>query len=404
MAFMHRYFANRRLLAGLGLVAALVLIGLWPAAQPVDVASVTRGALVVSVAHEGKTRIHERFVISAPVAGRVLRIELEPGDVVKKGDTLLASFRPSLPSLLDSRSRAEAQARVAAAAAELDRARASARGVQAASELALAEAQRQRELARQRIGSQEALDTAEAVARSTQEALRAARFAAQSAEHGLELAKAQLLQAREAAARGGAILQIRSPIDGVVLTRAQHSEAVLPAGASLLELGALHDLEIVADLLSTDAVKVSPGDRVLVEQWGGDQPLRGRVRRVEPSGFLKVSALGVEEQRVNVIVDFADPLEARKKLGDGYRVEVEVVIWEQPDVLKVPTSALFRRGGGWAVFAVEKGRARLRRVEIGRRNGLEAQLLSGLQAGQEVVVHPGDAVSDGTRVNSRPAE
>jgi HlyD family secretion protein len=401
-ASMRRHLANRKLVAGLGLVAVLLGVGLWPKAQPVEVASVTRGPLVVTVAHEGKTRIHERFVVSAPVAGRVLRIELEPGDPVKKGETLLATFRSSMPSLLDARGRAEAEARVAAAAADLDRARAMARGAQAASGLALAEAQRQRALAHQQIGSQEGLDTAEASAGSAEEALRAAEFAVRSAEHGLEVAKAQLLEAREGGSNGG-VLKIRSPIDGVVLTRAQQSEAILPAGAPLLELGAPQDLEIVADLLSTDAVKVNPGDRVLVEQWGGDQPLGGRVRRVEPSGFLKVSALGVEEQRVNVIVDFADPLEAWKRLGDGYRVEVEVVIWEQPDVLKVPTSALFRRAGEWAVFAVENGRARLRHVEVGRRNALEAQLVSGLQPGQDVVVHPGDAVSDGARIDARPS-
>jgi HlyD family secretion protein len=398
---MHRYLANRKLVAGLGLVAVLLVVGLWPRALPVDVAQVARGPLVVTVAHEGKTRIHERFVVSAPVAGRVLRIELEPGDVVKKGDTLLATFRPSTPGLLDARTRAEAEARVAAAAADLEQARAAAAGAAAQGQLARAEAQRQRELASQRIGSQQALDMAEAGARSAEEARRAAEFAVRSAEHGLEMARAQLLQAREVARSGGVILPIHSPIDGVVLTRAQQSEAIVPAGAPLLELGAPHDLEIVADFLSSDAVKVNPGARVLVEQWGGDQSLTGRVRRVEPSGYLKISALGVEEQRVNVIVDFADPLEAWKRLGDGFRVEVEVVIWERPDVLKVPTGALFRRGGDWSVFTVERGRARLRKVEIGKRNGLEAEVISGLQADRKVIVHPGDAVGDGARVSAR---
>jgi HlyD family secretion protein len=399
---MHRYLGNWKLLSGLCLVAALVAIGLWPEAQPADVARVTRGPLVVTVAHEGKTRIHQRFVVSAPVAGRVLRSELEPGDVVKKNDTRLATFKPGAPSPLDARNRAVAEAGVGAAEAELARARATAQGALAASELAEVEERRQRELTRQRISSREALDRAEASAQSAAEALKAARFAVAAAEHGLGAARARLLEARETPSTPGAILQIRSPIDGVVLTRLQQSESVVPAGAPLLELGAPHDLEIVADLLSSDAVQVNPRDRVMVEQWGGDQPLRGRVRLVEPSGFLKISALGVEEQRVNVIIDLADPLEAWKKLGDGYRVEVEVVIWEDKDVLKVPTSALFRRGGDWVVFVAEGGRARLRRVEIGRRNGLEAQLLSGLRAGQDVVVHPGDAITDGARISPRP--
>jgi HlyD family secretion protein len=399
---MHRYRANWKVVSGLGLVAVLVVIGLWPEAQPADVARVTRGPLVVTVAHEGKTRIHERFVVSAPVAGRVLRSELEPGDAVRKNETRLAVFQAGAPSPLDARNRAVAEAGVGAAEAELARARAVAAGAEAASQLALSESRRQRELAAERIASREALDQAEAAAQSAAEALRAARFAVGSAEHGLEAARARLLEARAMPATGGAVLQIRSPIDGVVLERLQQSEAVVPAGAPLLELGAPQDLEIVADLLSSDAVKVKPGARVLVEQWGGDQPLGGRVRLVEPSGFLKISALGVEEQRVNVIIDLTDPREAWKKLGDGYRVEVEVVIAEDADVLKVPTSALFRRGGDWAVFVAEGGRARLRLVEIGRRNGLEAQLLSGLEAGALVVVHPGEAITDGARISPRP--
>jgi HlyD family secretion protein len=172
----------------------------------------------------------------------------------------------------------------------------------------------------------------------------------------------------------------------------------------LLELGAPEDLEIVADFLSSDAVKIQEGDAALIEQWGGGLPLNGRVRRVEPSGFLKISALGVEEQRVNVMVDFADPRGAWKRLGDAYRVEVRVVIWEQADVLKVPTSSLFRRGGAWAAFVVLGNRARLRPLEIGRLNSVEAQVLSGLEAGQRVVVHPGDTLLDGARVSAHVSE
>jgi len=201
----------------------------------------------------------------------------------------------------------------------------------------------------------------------------------------------------------GSPISLRSPVDGVVLRRMRESEAVVATGEPLLEVGEPEDLEIVADYLSADAVKIHPGDRVLIEEWGGDRPLEGRVRRVEPSGFMKISALGVEEQRVNVVVDFNDPPQDRKGLADGFRVELQVVLWEGQDVLQVPTGSLFRDGDGWAVFAVENGRARLRQVEIGRQGGLFAEVLSGLEEGDRVIVHPGDSIAEGLRVESRPS-
>jgi HlyD family secretion protein len=247
--------------------------------------------------------------------------------------------------------------------------------------------------------SWQALEAKETEARAAEEALRAADFAVASATHQRDMAQARLLPAgATGAARPFAI---RSPIDGVVLKRLRESEAVVPAGEPLLELGDPRRLEIVSDLLSTDAVKVRPGAPVLLEQWGGDHPIRARVRRVEPSGFMKVSALGVEEQRVNVVMDFEDPLEAWSALGDGYRVEVRVVVWEGEGVLKVPTSSLFRRGEDWAVFAVSGGRADLRLLEVGRRNGAFAQVVSGLREGESVVLHPSDALRDGSRVTRR---
>jgi HlyD family secretion protein len=199
----------------------------------------------------------------------------------------------------------------------------------------------------------------------------------------------------------GRPLAIRSPVDGVVLKRLRESEAVVPAGEPLLEVGDPHGLEIVSDLLSTDAVKVRAGARVLLEQWGGDHAIEARVRRVEPSGFMKVSALGVEEQRVNVVMDFEDPLEAWSALGDAYRVEVRIVIWERDPVLRLPTSSLFRRGDDWAVFAVSGGRAALRTVVIGRRNAAHAELVSGLDGGASVVLHPSDTLEDGSRIARR---
>jgi HlyD family secretion protein len=263
---------------------------------------------------------------------------------------------------------------------------------------ARSELERHRQLAPSGIVSKEALELRETDARVAEEALRAASFAAATAEAELERARAVLLRTSE----GGAsqTIDLHSPIDGVVLKRLRESEAVVPAGEPLLELGNPHDLEIVSDLLSVDAVKVRPGQLVLIEQWGGEGALRGRVRRVEPSGFLKISALGVEEQRVNVIIDFEDPKQAIP-LGDGYRVEVRVVVWEGRDVVKAPTSSLFRQGEKWAVFVVEGGRARLRMVEVGQRSGFAAQILSGLTPGERVVVHPSDTLRDGARVRPR---
>ncbi len=395
-----RHLRNRKVLAVLAFVAFLLVMALWPATVPVDLAPVERGTLLVTVEEEGETRVRDRFLVSAPVAGQVLRIALEPGDPVREDETLLATFLPAAPHLLDARSRAEAEAAVAAARATLGGSRAEEKRAEAALALARSDHERHQELFEQRIVSQQALDAAQTEARAAEEAFRAAEFAMASAEHQLEMARARLLQAT-GGARAGQPIEIRSPIDGVVFKRYRWSEAVVPAGEPLLELGDPQQLEIVSDLLSTDAVRVDPGDPVLIEQWGGDESLRGTVRLVEPSGFMKISALGVEEQRVNVIVDFEDPVEAWEKLGDGYRVEVRVVIWEGEDVVKVPTSSLFRKGDDWAVFALDSGRARLVSVELGRRNGLEAQVVSGLEAGQEVVVHPSDTLEDGARVAPR---
>ena len=389
---------NRKVVAALALVLALLAVALWPEAVPVDVAPVETGVLQVTVEDEGETRVRDRFVISAPVAGRLRRIELEPADAVRRGQ-VVATLLPAPPALLDARTRAEAAATVEAARAAQGRARAERARAQAAQELARSELERQRELARSGIVSAESLERAQAEARTAQEALRAAQFAVAGAEHELERAQAVLLQATGGG--GGRALELRSPVDGVVLRRLRESEAVVPPGEPLLEVGDPRDLEIVSDLLSADAVKVRARQPVLVEQWGGENPLRGHVRLVEPSGFMKISALGVEEQRVNVIVDFEDPAAASRDLGDGYRVEVRIVVWEAKDVVTAPTSSLFRRGEGWAVFVVEGGRARLRPITVGERNGLQAQVRAGLRPGEQVIVHPADAIEDGDRVAPR---
>jgi HlyD family secretion protein len=395
---------RRRLIwGGVGLVVA-VLIGAALVPRPIasELATVTVGAFQVTLDHEGVTRSHDPFEISAPLAGRVLRIELEPGDTVVANETVLATFQPTVPVMLDSRTRAEAQARLKAAQGAYDRATAERERYEAEHDLAASEYVRVRSLHGRGIVSQQELDASEATARAAAESLVAAEAAARSARHEVELAAASLLEPGDGAAGGAATtLAIRSPVDGVVLRRLRQSEAIVPAGEPLLEVADLDDLEVVADFLSTDAVKMRPGMRALIERWGGDNPIEARVRRVEPAGFMKISALGVEEQRVWVVVDFAEDRDRWRALGDGYRVEVRVVVYEREDSLKVPTSSLFRHGDGWAVFAVERGRARLTEIEIGQRNGLEAEVLGGIDEGTRVVVHPPDSVTDGDRVRER---
>ncbi len=402
MSKAQKRFTLRRLLIWGGTIVILIAIGvsLAPKPLPADFDRVTRGLLRVTIDEEGETRVRDRYVVSAPLAGRVLRIELEPGDPVIGGDTVLATFQPTDPVLLDARSRAEAEARAKAAEAALGRADADRDRALAELKKAESDLARVRKLAADKIVSTERLEAAELDHDTRQKAVRAAEFAVRTSAYDLEVARAALVEPGGASASRQPIL-LRSPIDGVVLKRLRESESVVPAGEPLLEVGDPADLEIVSDLLSTDAVKVRAGQKVLIEQWGGDAPLSGVVRRVEPSGFMKISALGVEEQRVNVVVDFADPRDAWQSLGDGFRVEVRIVTWEEDDVLIVPTSSLFRHQDGWAVFAVEEGHAALRPVEIGQRNGLAAQVLGGLEDGQQVIVHPSDSIEDGVAVEER---
>jgi HlyD family secretion protein len=386
-----------KLLAGVALVALLLAVALAPGTTQVDFAAVTRGPLVVTIDHEGETRVRERFLVTAPVAGRVQRIVLEPGDPIERGTTL-ARLTPVSPALLDVRTRTELAGAVSAAEAALGQARAERARALAALERSRTTLKRQRELADAGVVPTDEIDARETEVRTAQEAARAAEFSVARAGHELEIARARLQQPEG----GGASMAITAPIDGVVLRRFRESEGVVPAGEPLVEIGNADRLEIVADLLSTDAVRVPAGAPVLIEQWGGDHALRGRVRRVEPSGFMKISALGVEEQRVNVIIDFDDPERAGRELGDAFRVEVRIITWEASDVLKVPVSALFRRGDDWALFVVENGRAQVRAVQLGRRTGVEAEVLEGVRDGESVIVHPPDTIGDGVRVAERP--
>jgi HlyD family secretion protein len=388
-----RVLKRIRLLIGVLIVAAIVTLAIWPEAVTVDVATATMGPMQVSIDEDGETRVRQRFVISAPVAGRVDRIELEPGDPVTREKTVVARMAPVSSSLLDPRTRAELNAAVEAARAAVGQAQAERERATAALERVRSSEARQRALFEGGAIPRDTLEAAQTEVQTAEEAARAAGFAVQGAEYQLQQARARL----QTPQRSGAAIEIRSPIDGVVLKRFRESSAVVAPGEPLLEIGDARQIEIVADLLSTDAVRVAPGAEVLIEQWGGGHTLRGRVRRVEPSGFMKVSALGVEEQRVNVIIDFADP-SAGRALGDGYRVEVRIITWQEANALTVPAGCLFRQHDGWAVFVVEDGIARLQPVQLGQRNQNVGQILSGISAGQTLVLHPPDTLTDGMRV------
>ena len=310
---------------------------------------------------------------------------------------VLAVILPAESTLLDARSRAEAEGAVAAAEAFLGQAQAERQRAAAAVTRAETTARRQLELFEAGVIASDDLDAAQSSLEVTREAGRSAEFAVTRAEYELVIAQSRL----EQRSTGGARMTIASPVEGTVLRLYRESESVVPVGEPLIEVGNPTDLEVVADLLSTDAVQVQPGAGVLIEQWGGGETIGARVRRVEPSGFMKVSALGVEEQRVNVIIDFDDPGAAARVIGDGYRVEVRVVVWEEDDVLTAPVGSLFRQGDDWAVFAIEENMARVRVVAIGVRNSDRVQVLDGLADGEAVVLHPPDTLTDGARVVAR---
>jgi HlyD family secretion protein len=398
---MLRLLANRRVLISAGVIALLLAVALWPTTTPVEVGVVSRGSVIVTVDEEGITRVRDRFVVSAPVSGRVLRIELEPGDPVKRGQ-VVARVRAETPPLLDARTRAEAQAAIESARAALGRARAEEQRAKATLAQAEREAGRIRTLAQDGLSTRQEVETRTADVEVAQESANAAAFAVRTA-----MSEVQRLEARVAPSTpdlSGRIVDVTAPVDGVVLKRMRESESVVPAGDPLLEIGDSHKLEIVSDLLSTDAVRVTRGARAIVEQWGGDKKLDATVRRIEPSGFTKISALGVEEQRVNVVLDFVNPAVAWAALGDAYRVEVRIVTWEASQVLKVPTAALFRRGEEWAVYLVDGGRARRTGVTLGHQTGQEAELTAGASAGARVIVHPGNTLADGARVRERSVD
>jgi HlyD family secretion protein len=388
---------------GGGALVLLVLVyALIPSPIPVDVAVIKRGTLEVTVDDDGETRVKDVFTVSAPVTGHMLRIDGKVGDQVEAGKTVLAVMQPTVPEFLDARTRRQAEAEVKAAEAALTLANAERDKAKAELDFALAEFERARELARKGNISKSARDRAEMEADSRRAALDTMVANVRVRAFALENARARLMEPDAASAAGDACcVRITAPVNGRILRLLRESEQVVQAGTPLIEIGDPNDLEIKVDLLSSEAVKVSAGDEVIITGWGGPGNLTGRVRRVEPSGFTKISALGIEEQRVNVIIDFTGEPSVRKGLAHGYRIDAKIVIWRGTDVLTVPLAALFRDGGDWAVFVMEGGRARLTRVQIGRNGVFDAEVLGGLKAGAALILHPSDRIHDGARVAVR---
>lgn len=370
------------------LLIGLLVYGLWPSPEPVETAITAIGKLRTTVNEEGRTRIRRRFVVSAPVAGQLRRIALKPGDAVTADATVVAVIDPLSPTLLDARTRRLAEARRDTAAANLGKAK-------AAQVFAQSELRRFEKLFKEGTVSAQELE-------GTQWREAAASRDETASASALRQAEAELAEfspgQNDAAGLSRPPVEVPAPASGKVLRVIEENARVVGAGAALLEIGDATDLEVVIDVLSRDGAATAPGTRVELEQWGGSQPLEAKVRLVEPAAFTKVSALGVEEQRVNVIADLVTPPAQRPSLGDNFRVEARIVTWEADQALKVPAGALFRRGQDWAAFILTAGRAQLRVVKVGHSSGAETQILDGLREGETVILYPGDRIRAGQRV------
>jgi HlyD family secretion protein len=383
------------------LIIAALAWGFWPKPLLVEIAEVRTAPLMVAIEEEGRTRVKDHYVVSAPVDGMACRVNLEVGDSIEQGQVLL-SISPLLSQVLDPRSRAQAEAQVAAAQSALRAAEEQSESARASSDFFKKEVERMKPLVEQGVISHESYDKAVMEKRTADASLRSARFSVEVARYELDAARTALQHsaATDTGAPAERVL-VRAPVSGKILKIPHKCEGVVRAGESLLEIGAPSDLEVEIDVLSADAVRIRPGSRVLFDRWGGDKPLEGIVSIIEPVGFTKVSALGVEEQRVLIISDFTSPPKLWERLGDGYRVEARFILWEGDKVLQVPSSSLFRVNNEWAVFVVNGNHAEIRKVKVGQRNGLSAQVLSGLSEGERVINHPGEDIEAGSRVKAR---
>ncbi|HEX5952404.1 MAG TPA: HlyD family efflux transporter periplasmic adaptor subunit [Rhodanobacteraceae bacterium] len=388
-------------------VAGALVWSFWPRPVPVETAEVTRGPMAVEVSDNGRTRVREIYRLSAPVSGRLLRVEVHAGDSVIGGQTRVAELQPIPPNFLDVRTRAQATAAVDAAQAAQTLAAAEVRRQRAQLEFATSDYGRFLALARISVTSRADLERAKLARDTAAAALASAEAALKVKQSDLAAARALLIDPgnpgnpSDQATRDS--IPLIAPVSGCVLRVASESEATLPAGALIMEVGDPRKMEVVAELVSQDAVQVHAGDRATITDWGGPTPLAARVRRVEPSGFTKISALGVEEQRVNVLLDPAGTAEAWAALADGFRVVVHIVVWSHPDAIRVPVSALFRQGDGWATFVLRNRRAVRTAISAGHASDEVAEVLAGLRPGDRVIVHPSDRVRDGVRVSVEAA-
>ena len=381
-------------------VILAIIYGFMPRPVSVDTAKVSRGTLTVTIEEEGKTRVKDRFVVSAPVSGFMRRIELNVGDIVKKGQ-FVVMLEPLRSPVLDPRSQAEAEAAVAAAEASVKAAEENARAASANAEYSKSNLERIKKLFGEGYISKDALEQAESEAKRTEANLLSAEAVVKVARFELDKARSALRYSAEGVMNHTRAVAIRTPVDGRVLKIHRESEGVVNSGEPLIDIGDPIKLEVKAEVLSADAVKIKTGTTVLFERWGGDPALSGKVRVIEPAGFTKISALGVEEQRVLVVADIISPPESWQRLGDGYRVDARFVIWEGKDILQIPAGALFRKDKDWAVFVVRNNRAYLQKVEIGHRTGLAAEIVSGLNEDDMVIAHPDETVKDGVRIKQR---
>lgn len=386
----------------IALLAAAFAYAFWPRPVEVDLSTVTRGDISVSVKEEGETRVRELYVAAAPISGAMERVVLQPGDAVVAGETKLTAIRPATSPLIDTRTRAQLQAAVEAARAAVAVAEAEVARTDTDHGLAQAELERAKPLLARELISRQRYDALAAAEQGLADALRAARAALKVRRSELMMAQAALEPSAPGSGEGCQCIDVLSPVDGVVLRVLRESEGPVLQGTAILEIGDPHEIEIVVDLLSEDAVAVNPGDAAEITGWGGPE-LEARVRRIEPFAFTKLSALGIDEQRVNVVLDLVAGQAAAERLGHGYRVDVAVITSRAEGVIVVPMTALFREGSDWAVFAVERGRARLKRIETGRMNTSQAEVLSGLSENETVIEHPSDRVRDGVSVASRRA-
>lgn len=395
--------ATRRKLFIIVIIAAVVLAtvyGFIPEAEDVDLVDVSRGPLSVTIEEEGRTRLKERFVVSAPTAGYLKRIIAKAGDPVRKGETI-AVLEPMPSQALDPRSRAETEALVSSAQAAFEAAQEKERAAAADAEYLEKKLKRFANLHSKGYVAKDQLDQTMSEFNKAQAVRNSAKAAADAARFELERAKTTLQNFwTNKRAGNNSVVYITSPEDGVIFKIHRESEGAAGAGEPIMDIGNQKNIEVITEVLSSDAVKIKKGTSVLFKRWGRDEPLSGMVRIVEPAGFTKISSLGVEEQRVYVIADITSPPEIWRSLGDGYRLESHFIVWDGKDVLQVPASSIFRSGEKWAVFVNDKGRARLRIVEVGQRNGLTAEIISGIKTDDKVIAHPGDSINDGTRIRA----